>query len=180
MTPLSATRYDVRTIALHWTVALLVVVQWASGHTVDWFAKGPPRVDARAVHVVLGSLLALALVWRIAWRAGGGTRLPRAPTIDATVSRAMHLTLYAVLISVVALGIFNEMLRGDDMFGFGHLPKWGLWDKETRHLLSNRVTTRHGLGATLILILAGLHASAALVHHYVLRDDVLQRMLPRH
>jgi cytochrome b561 len=28
------------------------------------------------------------------------------------------------------------------------------------------------------LILAGLHAAAALVHHYILRDGVLRRMLP--
>ncbi len=179
MTSLAATRYDARTIALHWTVALLVVAQWASGHTIDWFAKGPPRVDARAVHVVLGSLLALALAWRVVWRASGGRRLAQAKTLDALVSQAMHLTLYAVLIVVVGLGVFNEMLRGDDMFGFGHLPKWGTWDKDARHLLSNRVTTWHGLGATLILILAGLHASAALIHHYFLRDGVLKRMLPR-
>jgi cytochrome b561 len=30
-----------------------------------------------------------------------------------------------------------------------------------------------------VLILAGLHAAAALFHHYVLRDGVLRRMLPR-
>lgn len=29
-----------------------------------------------------------------------------------------------------------------------------------------------------ILVLAGLHAAAALFHHYVLKDDVLRRMLP--
>jgi len=28
--------------------------------------------------------------------------------------------------------------------------------------------------------LVGLHAAAALVHHYVNRDDTLRRMLPRH
>ena len=179
MTGFGATRYDARTIVLHWIVALLVVAQWASGHTVDWFAKGEPRVDARTVHVILGSLLAIALAARVVWRASNGTRLPRSRTLDGTVSQAMHLTLYAALIGVVGLGIFNEMLRGDDMFGLGQLPKWGSWDKDARHLLSNRVTTWHGLGATLILILAGLHATAALVHHYVLRDDVLRRMLPR-
>ena len=36
------------------------------------------------------------------------------------------------------------------------------------------------LGATLgiVLIVAGLHAAAALAHHYLLRDRVLRRMLP--
>ena len=51
--------------------------------------------------------------------------------------------------------------------------------KEARHLLSNRVTTWHAIAANTILILAGLHASAALAHHYLLRDGTLVRMLPR-
>jgi len=34
-------------------------------------------------------------------------------------------------------------------------------------------------GAYLVWVLVLLHAGAALFHHYVKRDDVLRRMLPR-
>ena len=37
----------------------------------------------------------------------------------------------------------------------------------------------HNTVALLIIILAGLHAAAALIHHYILKDGVLERMLPR-
>jgi len=37
----------------------------------------------------------------------------------------------------------------------------------------------HALAANSILILAGIHASAALIHGYFWRDGVLARMLPR-
>lgn len=36
----------------------------------------------------------------------------------------------------------------------------------------------HGDFADVVLIVAGLHAAAALAHHYLLRDPVLRRMLP--
>ena len=36
----------------------------------------------------------------------------------------------------------------------------------------------HELAANAILIVAGLHAAAALFHHYILRDATLRRMLP--
>ncbi len=36
----------------------------------------------------------------------------------------------------------------------------------------------HGDCADVVLIVAGLHAAAALAHHYLLRDRVLRRMLP--
>ena len=34
----------------------------------------------------------------------------------------------------------------------------------------------HGLAANTVLILAGLHAAAALFHHYVRKDQLLRRM----
>ena len=36
----------------------------------------------------------------------------------------------------------------------------------------------HALAANAILIVAGLHAAAALFHHFILRDATLRRMLP--
>ena len=37
----------------------------------------------------------------------------------------------------------------------------------------------HAIGAKALMALIGLHAGAALFHRLVLRDGVLQRMLPR-
>ena len=37
----------------------------------------------------------------------------------------------------------------------------------------------HEIGAKALMLLIGLHAGAALFHRLVLRDGVLQRMLPR-
>lgn len=36
----------------------------------------------------------------------------------------------------------------------------------------------HEIGGTVGYFLIGLHAAAALFHHYFLRDDTLRRMLP--
>jgi cytochrome b561 len=44
--------------------------------------------------------------------------------------------------------------------------------------LRHTITDVHQVVAWAIILLAALHALAALVHHYVLRDDVLARMLP--
>jgi cytochrome b561 len=44
--------------------------------------------------------------------------------------------------------------------------------------LAETLTDFHGTVATIILILAGLHAAAALVHHFIMRDGVLARMVP--
>jgi cytochrome b561 len=45
--------------------------------------------------------------------------------------------------------------------------------------LRESVEELHSWSANLLLIVAGLHAAAALVHHFVLKDDILRRMLAR-
>jgi cytochrome b561 len=42
----------------------------------------------------------------------------------------------------------------------------------------DQTTEWHGLAANILLGLATLHAAAALLHHYVMKDTVFSRMLP--
>jgi cytochrome b561 len=49
----------------------------------------------------------------------------------------------------------------------------------TDHGLAETMEEVHELGGTIGYWLIGLHAAAALVHHYVLRDGLMARMLPR-
>ncbi|MBU6206706.1 MAG: cytochrome B, partial [Alphaproteobacteria bacterium] len=77
------------------------------------------------------------------------------------------------------LGVANTWVRGDDIFGLFHIPFYGSYDKASRHALSEAIVHKHALLANIILLLAGAHALMGLIHHYILRDNVLMRMLPR-
>jgi cytochrome b561 len=124
--------------------------------------------------VALGFALAVALVWRILWRGFGGRRLPAADSgILHVLAEATHYALYGLLLIVVVLGIVNAFVRGFNLFDLFHLPQLG--DRELRR----PITHWHGLAANVLLGLALLHAAAALLHYYALRDRVLQRMLPQ-
>ena len=170
----TAQRYDTTTMALHWTTALLVLVLWVLGQTADWAPDGGMLNHALwSTHVVLGFALAGVLVWRIAWRAGGGLALPAADRgLLHVLARATHYGLYVLLITVVVLGLVNAFVRGYSIYDVFHLPQIG--DRQWRR----PITDWHGLGANILLLLAGLHAAAALVHHYIWHDGLLGRMVP--
>lgn len=173
-------RYDSTTIALHWAVALLIACQWVSGQTIDWFGKGAPKVDARSVHLVIGSFLIAVMAVRLWWRIGPGRRLPPANSgIWDVLARGLQGLLYLAVVAVLIGGVATELLRGDSFFGLFQLPKPGDLTGPARHALAERIGDLHGLGANAILVLAGLHATAALFHHYVLKDGVLRRMAVR-
>lgn len=173
---IAAPRYDRRTIALHWASAALIGCLWVLGETIDLFPKGEPRIAARSLHIVLGVGLALVLIARLAWRAGGrAARLPPAGAgrLDALASLT-HKALYGLVIMAVVLGIANAWVRGDTVFGLFRIPAFDPGNKDLRE----SVEDWHGLAANVLLFAALLHAAAALAHHFVRRDGVLRRMLP--
>ena len=165
--------YDPVTIGLHWATAALVAILWIMGQTIDLLPRGPFRQDLWSVHVVLGFSLALVLLGRIVWRLGKGRGLPAAdPGWLHRVAKATHYALYGLLLAVVGLGIANAFVRGFDLFGFWALPQIGA------PALRRPVNGLHELAANLTLVVAFIHAAAALVHHYLWKDGVLRRMLP--
>ena len=168
-----ATRYDPRTVRLHWATAVLVVLQWFGAQVIDWFPRGPLRVDARSVHVLLGLLLLGVLVARVLWRATQGRRLPPADrgALHA-VAKATHWGLYALLAGTVTLGVFNVWVRGDSILNLFVIPEYAPGNRTLRLLVQDWHTNL----ADLVLIVAGVHAAAALVHRYLWRDGVLHRM----
>jgi cytochrome b561 len=177
MQPVSptATRYDPTTMLFHWATALLVVGNWLGAQTIDWFPRGPLRVDARSVHITIGVLLTLLLLGRVVWRLTAGRRLPLADHGALNiVAKGTHYLLYALLFAMVGLGLVLTWSRGDSIFNLFSLPALDPGNKA----LVNQVEGLHNTVGYCILALAGLHAAAALFHRFVWHDGVLARMLP--
>jgi cytochrome b561 len=168
--------YDSRTIVLHWVTAAFVVMLWILGQCIDFFPKGVPRMSARSTHIVFGALLALLLAARIAWRLRAGAKLaPAHPGISGQLAVGAHYLLYALLATTVLVGIACEWFRGDTLFNVFTVPAF---DPIHKKKLSEPASDLHALAANALLVLAGLHAAAAIFHHSVRRDQVLRRMWP--
>ena len=172
------TRYDPPAMALHWLTALLVLGLWTLAQAWDFLQRGTPaRHELQALHVSLGLVLIVVLAARIAWRAGPSRRLPPAATgVVELAARGMHYLLYALLIAEVVLGVCLRWSGPDPLsfFGLFTIPSPFALTKEQGHTI-HEIHQWVGNG---IVILAALHAVAALFHHFWLRDDVLLRMLP--
>ncbi len=166
--------YDGRTIALHWITAALVAEQWIGAQIIKDFGAAT-RPFLWSGHVTLGVVLGLVLIRRILWRNSGGRHLAASdPPLLEAFANLTHWGLYTLMATVVALGLLVVASSGFSWFGLAHIPGFAPGDKALRHQLLGW----HGTVANVILVVAGLHAAAALFHHYIWRDGVLRRMLP--
>jgi cytochrome b561 len=101
---------------------------------------------------------------------------PAPPVWQQRLAALMHLALYVFLIAMPLLGWLTLSASGKPIPFFGlQLPALLGADKA----LAGSLKEIHETIGTIGYYLVGLHAAAALVHHYVNRDDTLRRMLPR-
>jgi cytochrome b561 len=171
------TNYDNVAIALHWAVALLVVVQFALAETWDWFAK-PTAKTMQSVHISLGVLFTALILARIAWRlVPGHQRSSLEVGWVRLASKAFHYLLYVLLVVQAGLGFAFRWAQGHSVgfFGLFAIPgPFGAVARPTRSLIH----AGHEYVGWAIVIIALGHALAALYHYYFLKDRVLERMLP--
>jgi cytochrome b561 len=171
------TSYDGVAIALHWATAVLVFANFLLAQTWGWFAK-PTKALMEDTHMSFGVLLTAVILARIIWRWLPGHQVT---SIEAgwvrLASKATHYVLYLLLIAEAGLGFAFRWGAGRPMafFGSGIPPLIG----EIARPLRRQLREFHEWIGWAIIVLALLHAAAALYHHYVLRDRVLARMLPR-
>jgi cytochrome b561 len=171
--------YGALSIWLHWLMLLLIVAVYAAIELRGQFPKGSdPRETMKSLHFMLG-LSVFSLVW-IRLVAHMTDRVPRIqpdpPVWEKMFGKGMHVALYALMIGMPLAGWVLLSAEGKPIPFFGlHLPAL-IAESKT---LAETVKEIHETGGTIGYFLIGFHAAAALLHHYIKRDDTLVRMLPK-
>ncbi len=173
-------------IILHWVMALGIAVLAVMGLVMVHLKLDPMRLfQLYQLHKSIGATVLLAAVLRLGWRlAHRPPPLPDAmPPIERTVAAGGHLALYCFLFVQPLTGwaLASSSVLNIPTVLYGVVP-WPdlpvlstLKDKAPAEALLKLV---HAYGAYALIALVGLHAAAALRHHFIVRDDVLTRMLP--
>jgi cytochrome b561 len=169
--------YDGLEKTFHWLTVLLVLVLYGLSQAWGFVPRGPGREGVILWHISLGILFTAVVLLRILWRIGPGRRvLPASTGLVELAAQVMHYLLYGLVIAQIVLGFLYRWSDNTSasFFGLFAIPNPWTFSHAQHHLIA----WLHDWNAYLILGFAGLHAAAALFHHFVLRDDVLLRMLP--
>ncbi len=171
-------RYSKLTIIMHWLMFILIVAVYATINLRELYPKGSdPREALKALHFMLGLTVFLLIFIRLAGRAISTTpSITPTPAVWETISsKIMHLLLYGLMIAMPILGWLTLSAGGKSIPFFGlSLPALITENKD----LAKTFKEIHEIFGTVGYYMIGLHALAALFHHYIKRDNTLIRMLP--
>jgi cytochrome b561 len=169
-------RYATVSVCLHWLMALMFIAVYSTIELRVIFPRGSDdRELIKTAHFLLG-LSVFVLVWlRILARVVTAT--PNRESygkFQTYLSRSVFFALYGLMIIMPLLGWSIVSAEGHiiNILGF-ELPTLIDTDKELAHDIENIHETLGKVGYGLV----ALHATAALGHHYIKKDDTLKRML---
>lgn len=184
MTSTTRYRYDRLSMAFHWLTALAVVSAFAlgPGEFGQLLKQGiDPGTQLDIVwHESLGILVFALTFLRLLWL----TIRPRPPKPNMAqwmhlASKATHIALWTLLLMLPITAVLGLMTEGNSLTLLGGIRI------NSSALIANSFLNglvdwgeAHKLLGTAIMWLAGLHAVAALLHHFKLKDGVLRAMLP--
>ncbi len=180
------TRYTSVAIALHWLIALGIFAMLAMGLVMTHVKLAPLMVfKLYQLHKSVGITILLAALLRLLWRF---THRPPAlpsdmPQWEKGAAEGTHVVLYLLMIGMPLVGWalvsasplnIPTVLYG--VIPWPHLPVFA--DLHDKAHVAPILGMIHAYGAYALIALLLLHAGAALRHHFVMRDEVLRRMIP--
>lgn len=165
-------RYGAVSRALHWSMAILLLVNLSSEVWFEALEHSRSEADLMVWHQTLGIAVFGLLLVRIAWRWLNHSKISL-PENWARVARLGHFVLYGLMVFMPLSGLAVSLGEGDPVSFFG----WMIFTPgpETEWLEEVGEDLHEAL-ATGFWVMIGLHVAAALVHQYWLGDRVMKRM----
>ena len=168
------TRYHPALVALHWTLAFLIIADLAIGTVVLVHIPNdaPKKLEGLRAHMSGGLAILALMALRLGVRLGSD-KPADAPTGSAVLDRIAwlsHRMLYGVVFGMIAsgLGMALQSHAGQAVFLHqGRLPA-SFWIYPLRAV--------HFALAKVLMALIGLHVAGALYHTFLRRDRLLARM----
>lgn len=174
----SAEGYGIIAKTLHWLVALLIIAIWSVGVYMTDVPDSDTtlRSTLYSLHKSAGMAILMLVIIRYSWRLYDRSLSPATPhKILSLAAHTVHYALYVFMFIQPLSGWALSSAAGYPPSFFGLFTFPALVTKNPD--MVSFYAEVHEIAAYILLGLFLLHTSAALFHHFVLKDKTLKRML---
>ncbi len=168
--------YNLLSKLIHWITALLILGLLAVGFYMTELDKSTFKYELYDLHKALGAVVIALTFLRILWHVM--KRKPKSlhshKAWEKAISHLTHALLYLAILVVPLSGWAMSSSGGYavSFFGLFDLPALVQKDKDMSELFGEI----HEISSIALLLLIGVHMLGAFKHHFVDKDETLQRM----
>lgn len=162
----------------HWLIALSIVGMLTVGLIMVDMEPSPTKMMLYGLHKSTGVVILLLVIMRLTWRLVNP--VPQLPSslhpLHHRVAKLSPLALYTLLFLMPLSGITLSQAAGYPINVYGLFTMPMALPKNPE--VSKTAVMIHKYGAFTFIGILVLHISAAFYHHFILKTNVLRRMLP--
>ena len=167
-------KYGLLSKLFHWLTAAGLIVQIPLGFYLVDLEFDQSRVDIENYHILFGLIIFYITLVRLVFKL-----LTPAPDLKGSaclgqkfIAKLNHLLLYLTLLTVTSSGILKKLFNGESLVIF--FKKINL---TYNYELSEQFYSIHIIANYALIGLISLHILAVLFHKFLLRENILKRIL---
>lgn len=165
-------QYSKRTAVTHWLIFLLFIAAFFLGHELDESKDAAQKLSMYPIHFLIGDAVLLLTLLRIYFRKKDGEPAaananPLLNKLAAATHVLMNVAVIAVVISGVATVATSGVIEALKLADPALIPDFHKVEAKEFHELF--------IGVTLLLVM--FHVAAALYHQFIVKDNLLRRIM---
>ena len=160
----------------HWIIFLMVIGVIIGGNIVADMPNGPDKADMIGMHKSFGFAILVLVMLRLLWRLiNPRPRDLGTSSFQNKLGHYMHILLYILLLSQPITGILMSQSFGHPVYPFDLFKVPTFLNENIR--LGKILLEIHETLWVVLAISVGIHAAAALKHHFIEKNRTLMRMI---
>ena len=170
----SYSKYGLLAKLFHWVTFIVLLAQVPFGFYLVGLEFSDERIELENIHILVGITVFYLTLFRLIWKFFNPSPTESKSFFKGQIliGKVNHLLLYLSIFAITISGMLKKLYMGETLNFF--FFKYGF--EKDNFLLADAFYEVHIYANYLLLALVALHILAVVVHHFVFKDKILNKI----
>ena len=167
-------KYGLLAKLFHWITFVILILQIPFGFYLVGLEFSDRRIDLENIHILIGITVFYITLFRLIWKFFNSSPTEGNSFFKGQIfiAKANHFFLYLSIFTITISGILKKLYMGEKLnflfFSYGF--------KKDNFQLADLYYEVHIYANYLLIVLVALHILAVIVHHFIFKDKILDKI----
>ena len=170
----SFSKYGLLAKLFHWITFVILILQIPFGFYLVGLEFSDLRIDLENIHILVGIIIFYITLFRLIWKFFNSSPTDGKSFFKGQIfiAKANHFLLYLSIFTITISGILKKLYMGEKL----DLLFFKYEFKNDNFVLADTFYEVHIYANYLLIALLALHVLAVIVHHYIFKDKILNKI----
>ena len=170
----SYSKYGLLAKLFHWVTFIVLLAQVPFGFYLVGLEFSDERIELENIHILVGITVFYLTLFRLIWKFFNPSPAESKSFFKGQIliGKVNHLLLYLSIFAITISGMLKKLYMGETLNFF--FFKYGF--EKDNFLLADAFYEVHIYANYLLLVLVTLHILAVVVHHFIFKDKILNKI----